>query len=91
MADKLRNLLGINAPTSQSFLGYVLLAIVYGSIMLYRRSVIKVSLSPLGALIFDHCSNKCVLKIALLKFELASLSNTLNCCRPNGITISSLL
>ncbi|WZZ05369.1 hypothetical protein YC2023_091290 [Brassica napus] len=32
---------GINAPTSQSFLGYVLLAIVYGSIMLYRRSVIK--------------------------------------------------
>ena len=64
MAYKLRNLLGINAPTSQSFLGYVLLAIVYGSIMLYRRSVIKVSVTYL--LIFDHGStNKCVLKIAL--------------------------
>ncbi|CAN6804199.1 unnamed protein product, partial [Brassica oleracea] len=35
------HLLGINAPTSQSFLGYVLLAIVYGSIMLYLKSVIK--------------------------------------------------
>ncbi|KAL9295520.1 putative solute carrier family 35 member SLC35F1/F2/F6 [Arabidopsis thaliana] len=33
--------IGINAPTSQSFLGYVLLAIVYGGIMLYRRSAIK--------------------------------------------------
>ncbi|CAH8310487.1 unnamed protein product [Eruca vesicaria subsp. sativa] len=32
---------GINAPTSQSFLGYLLLAIVYGSIMLYRRPVVK--------------------------------------------------
>ncbi|KAF3526223.1 hypothetical protein F2Q69_00049489 [Brassica cretica] len=32
---------GINAPTSQSFLGYLLLATVYGSIMLYRRPVIK--------------------------------------------------
>ncbi|KAG2324746.1 hypothetical protein Bca52824_007474 [Brassica carinata] len=31
----------INAPTSQSFLGYLLLATVYGSIMLYRRPVIK--------------------------------------------------
>ncbi|KAL1191554.1 hypothetical protein V5N11_002374 [Cardamine amara subsp. amara] len=33
---------GINAPTSQSFLGYVTLAIVYGSIMLYRRPAIQV-------------------------------------------------
>ncbi|KAG7561424.1 Solute carrier family 35 member SLC35F1/F2/F6 [Arabidopsis thaliana x Arabidopsis arenosa] len=33
---------GISAPTSQSFLGYVSLAIVYGGIMLYRRSTIKV-------------------------------------------------
>ncbi|KAK4752430.1 hypothetical protein SAY87_021228 [Trapa incisa] len=32
---------GINAPTSQSFLNYVLLAIVYGSIMLYRRKSLK--------------------------------------------------
>ncbi|CAA7016693.1 unnamed protein product [Microthlaspi erraticum] len=32
---------GINAPTSHSFLGYLLLAIVYGGIMLYRRSPIK--------------------------------------------------
>ncbi|XP_061992963.1 uncharacterized protein LOC133710836 isoform X2 [Rosa rugosa] len=32
---------GINAPTSQSFLNYVLLAIVYGSIMLYRRKPLK--------------------------------------------------
>ncbi|CAH8269144.1 unnamed protein product [Arabidopsis lyrata] len=33
---------GISAPTSQSFLGYVSLALVYGGIMLYRRSTIKV-------------------------------------------------
>ncbi|KAJ6403910.1 hypothetical protein OIU84_012166 [Salix udensis] len=32
---------GINAPTSQSFLNYVLLAIVYGSIMLYRKQALK--------------------------------------------------
>ncbi|KAJ7979071.1 Solute carrier family 35 member F1 [Quillaja saponaria] len=32
---------GINAPTSQSFLNYVLLAIIYGSIMLYRRKALK--------------------------------------------------
>ncbi|KAL3641652.1 hypothetical protein CASFOL_012467 [Castilleja foliolosa] len=32
---------GINAPTSQSFLNYVLLAWVYGSIMLYRWKPLK--------------------------------------------------
>ncbi|XP_061367642.1 uncharacterized protein LOC133310691 [Gastrolobium bilobum] len=32
---------GINAPTSQSFLNYVLLAIVYGSILIYRRKALK--------------------------------------------------
>ncbi|KAL5570432.1 hypothetical protein UlMin_027007 [Ulmus minor] len=32
---------GIDAPTSQSFLNYVLLAIVYGSIMLYRMKPLK--------------------------------------------------
>ncbi|XP_047308762.1 solute carrier family 35 member F1-like [Impatiens glandulifera] len=32
---------GIDAPTSQSFLNYVLLAIVYGSILLYRRKALK--------------------------------------------------
>ncbi|KAF8041323.1 hypothetical protein BT93_A0054 [Corymbia citriodora subsp. variegata] len=32
---------GINAPTSQSFLNYVLLAIVYGSIALHRRQPLK--------------------------------------------------
>ncbi|KAL7106105.1 hypothetical protein ACP275_07G090500 [Erythranthe tilingii] len=32
---------GINAPTSQSFFNYVLLALVYGSIMLYRRQPVK--------------------------------------------------
>ncbi|KAI6699219.1 hypothetical protein NL676_019338 [Syzygium grande] len=32
---------GINAPTSQSFLNYVLLAIVYGSMMLHRRQLLK--------------------------------------------------
>ncbi|XP_020210217.1 solute carrier family 35 member F1 isoform X1 [Cajanus cajan] len=32
---------GINAPTSQSFLNYVFLAIVYGSIVLYRRQALK--------------------------------------------------
>ncbi|TYI91804.1 hypothetical protein E1A91_D02G020100v1 [Gossypium mustelinum] len=32
---------GINAPTSQSFLNYVLLSVVYGSVMLYRRQALK--------------------------------------------------
>ncbi|OWM67396.1 hypothetical protein CDL15_Pgr019856 [Punica granatum] len=32
---------GINAPTSQSFLNYCLLAIVYGSIVLYRKQPLK--------------------------------------------------
>ncbi|KAH7521413.1 hypothetical protein FEM48_Zijuj07G0030300 [Ziziphus jujuba var. spinosa] len=32
---------GINAPTSQSLLNYVLLAIVYGAFMLYRRKAFK--------------------------------------------------
>lgn len=32
---------GINAPTSQSFLNYVLLAVVYGGIMIYRREALK--------------------------------------------------
>ncbi|PNT51190.1 hypothetical protein POPTR_002G230600v4 [Populus trichocarpa] len=32
---------GINAPTSQSFLNYVFLAIVYGSIMFYRKQALK--------------------------------------------------
>ncbi|XP_044498130.1 solute carrier family 35 member F1-like isoform X1 [Mangifera indica] len=32
---------GINAPTSQSFLNYVLLGIFYGSYMLYRRQPLK--------------------------------------------------
>ncbi|KAJ6338796.1 hypothetical protein OIU76_008284 [Salix suchowensis] len=32
---------GINAPTSQSFLNYVLLAFVYGSIVLYRKQALK--------------------------------------------------
>ncbi|KAE8714496.1 mediator of RNA polymerase II transcription subunit 28-like [Hibiscus syriacus] len=33
--------IGINAPTSQSFLNYVLLAVVYGGVMLYRRQALK--------------------------------------------------
>ncbi|KAK8663397.1 hypothetical protein V6N13_083218 [Hibiscus sabdariffa] len=32
---------GINAPTSQSFLNYVLLTVVYGSVMLYKRQPLK--------------------------------------------------
>ncbi|RDY01414.1 Solute carrier family 35 member F1, partial [Mucuna pruriens] len=32
---------GIDAPTSQSFLNYVFLTIVYGSIVLYRREALK--------------------------------------------------
>ncbi|XP_057499620.1 uncharacterized protein LOC130783875 [Actinidia eriantha] len=32
---------GINAPTSQSFLNYVLLALVYGGILLYRRKALQ--------------------------------------------------
>ncbi|OAY80325.1 Solute carrier family 35 member F1 [Ananas comosus] len=32
---------GINAPTSQSFFNYVLLAIVYGSIVIHRRKGLK--------------------------------------------------
>ncbi|VFQ63027.1 unnamed protein product [Cuscuta campestris] len=33
---------GINAPTSQSFLNYVLLALFYGGIMIYRKKPLKV-------------------------------------------------
>lgn len=36
--------LGINAPTSQSFLNYVLLAVVYGCTLIYRKKALKVSL-----------------------------------------------
>ncbi|XP_057958847.1 uncharacterized protein LOC131151604 [Malania oleifera] len=32
---------GIDAPTSQSFLNYVLLAIVYGGMLLYRKKALK--------------------------------------------------
>ncbi|PIA29707.1 hypothetical protein AQUCO_05800071v1 [Aquilegia coerulea] len=32
---------GINAPTSQSFANYVLLAIVYGSVLIYRKEKLK--------------------------------------------------
>ncbi|KAL6970804.1 hypothetical protein U1Q18_030491 [Sarracenia purpurea var. burkii] len=32
---------GINAPTSQSFLNYVLLALLYGAILLYRKKALK--------------------------------------------------
>ncbi|KAJ4828037.1 hypothetical protein Tsubulata_045675 [Turnera subulata] len=32
---------GINAPTSQSFLNYVFLAIIYGGIMLYKKQKLK--------------------------------------------------
>ncbi|XP_022761731.1 LOW QUALITY PROTEIN: solute carrier family 35 member F2-like [Durio zibethinus] len=32
---------GINAPTSQSFLNYVLLTVFYGSVMIYRRQALK--------------------------------------------------
>ncbi|XP_052208491.1 uncharacterized protein LOC127812180 [Diospyros lotus] len=32
---------GVNAPTSQSFLNYVLLALVYGGTLLYRKKALK--------------------------------------------------
>lgn len=32
---------GINAPTSQSLLNYILLAVVYGGFMIYRRKALK--------------------------------------------------
>lgn len=32
---------GINAPTSQSFLNYVLLALIYGAVVLYRRKALQ--------------------------------------------------
>nr|ACU23335.1 unknown [Glycine max] len=32
---------GINAPTSQSFLNYVFLTLVYGTVLLYRRKALK--------------------------------------------------
>lgn len=37
-------ILGINVPTSQSFLNYVLLAIVYGITMILRKRALKVAL-----------------------------------------------
>lgn len=35
-------ILGINAPTAQSLFNYVLLAVVYGCILIYRRKPLKV-------------------------------------------------
>ncbi|KAJ0606116.1 putative solute carrier family 35 member SLC35F1/F2/F6 [Helianthus annuus] len=35
--------IGINAPTSQSLANYVLLAIVYGGVLISRRNGMKVS------------------------------------------------
>jgi hypothetical protein len=35
---------GVNAPTSQSLLNYVLLALVYGGILIYRRQHLTVCL-----------------------------------------------
>ncbi|GMH09671.1 hypothetical protein Nepgr_011512 [Nepenthes gracilis] len=32
---------GVNAPTSQSFANYLLLALVYGSVVIYRRKALK--------------------------------------------------
>jgi len=40
-------MVGINAPTSQSFLNYVFLMIVYGTILLYRRKPLKVLINNL--------------------------------------------
>ncbi|KAG6523742.1 solute carrier family 35 member F1-like [Zingiber officinale] len=34
---------GVNAPTSQSFLNYLLLAIVYGSIVIFKRKPLQIS------------------------------------------------
>lgn len=56
---------GINAPTSQSFLNYVLLAIVYGSILLYRRKPLKVVL---------HASLR--LPLLTIEFHLRNLYRT---------------
>ncbi|EOY04958.1 Anthocyanin-related membrane protein 3 [Theobroma cacao] len=57
---------GINAPTSQSFLNYVLLTVVYGSVMLYRRQALKVNILLSGIMVCDgislgvmHPSNAC--------------------------------
>lgn len=33
---------GINAPTSQSFLNYLILAVVYGSMVIHRRKALQV-------------------------------------------------
>lgn len=44
-------LLGINASTSQSFLNYLLLALTYGSFMIYRRKPLKVSSTSFNELL----------------------------------------
>lgn len=61
---------GINAPTSQSFLNYVLLAVVYGITMILRKEALKVALSASSfCMLFCHGiiwllvrlnSNKCI-------------------------------
>lgn len=44
---------GINAPTSQSFANYVLLAIVYGTFLIYRREALQVCFCS-GFLYFNY-------------------------------------
>lgn len=61
---------GINAPTSQSFLNYVLLAVVYGITMILRKEALKVALYASSfCMLFCHGiiwllvrlnSNKCI-------------------------------
>ncbi|KAK2972510.1 hypothetical protein RJ640_000757, partial [Escallonia rubra] len=52
---------GINAPTSQSLLNYVLLALVYGSVLIYRKKALKLevtgsSMRQKGGLMVDMSS-----------------------------------
>ncbi|CAK9174851.1 unnamed protein product, partial [Ilex paraguariensis] len=43
----------INAPTSQSMLNYVLLALIYGGIMIYRRQALALRTLALIVLILQ--------------------------------------
>lgn len=66
--------LGYNVPTTQSFLTYTLLAIVYGGIVLYRRPTIKVSIEVSSFTLMFLLTSHWIIK---------------DCCRASGITISS--
>lgn len=51
--------LGVDAPITQSIFNYFALALVYGSILIYKRQKIQVLSSPLHLFFFNQlCINQ---------------------------------